>query len=193
MKHISELKDFGVNKKCIIIGNGNSSAIFNYSNINVDDYIIFGINKAEIELPYHTVFYYDKDMGEYYANNDKGQFKLVGFKHKSIDHTSHNCDYYYTFTDIVFGDSGLHVLYLADKIYRFKEIYLIGFDYRLKDNSISYFNSLDLKEQERKHKFLIHSIRVVQKYHSIEWDNEIYNVNENSILDAFPYKQIKEL
>jgi hypothetical protein len=189
MKQITELSNIGLNKKCLIVGNGYSKELFDYKDL--EDFTIFGINKANNKIKCHYVIYYDKDMKEYYDNKENIDFELIGFKHKAIDHISNKCSYEYSLNDVVFGDSGLHILQIADKIMRFKEIYLIGYDYKLEDNSLNYFDKLN-GNREKIYKFLIHSNTVLQRYYQIEWENNIYNLNEQSILKRFAYKNIKE-
>lgn len=190
MKNINSLSDSGIDKKCLIIGNGPSVKNFNLSAVPPDVYII-KINKPE-GIKYASMYiYYDKDINEYYEKHQDEiltHCQLVGFKHKKLDYTNDRCNYYYSLQDVEFGDTGYHALQIADKIMKFSEIYLIGFDYTC-DLTTYHFNEITTS-LKKIYRFLKHSITVVQRYHMKGWQGDIYNCNEQSALKAFKYKNI---
>ena len=182
MKHITELKDIGIGKRCLIIGGGHS-----VNDINIDDYpdcVIIGTNDHHYRQS-EIIVYFDKDIKDFYSVykvTDKQ--KLIGFKHKGIDNTVDQCTHYYNYNDMIFGDTGFHTLQFADKIFNFSEIFLIGYDYEVKGNSYHYdeINSDKIKQD----RFINWSIgKVIEKYYCMHWNNEITNLNKNSSLDVF--------
>ena len=187
MNHINTLKDLGRGRKCLIVGGGQSLNGFDWFSIPKDTYIIC-TNNHEIDYA-DMIIYYDKDMKEYYTNNNIKPFQLLlSFRHKkTLDYTCSNTTHYYTYDDMVFGDSGYHALQFADKIFNFKEIYLIGFDYTIKGGS--YHHDEDISDPKKLERFKTWSIgRVLKQYTDTKWKNKIYNCNKYSAIDIFNYK-----
>ena len=184
MNHISKLKDFGVGKKCLIIGGGHSIGKINWS--KVGDYYVICINNHLLQMA-NMIIYYDRNMQKHFKKNlIPDETMLVGFKNNSIDYTCERCNYYYNFTDMIFGDSGFHALQFADKIFNFKTTYLIGYDYEVRGDSYHY-NEL-VSEPDKMKKFKTWSIgKVMNKYKDIVWNNEIFNCNKDSKLELFKY------
>lgn len=187
MTHIGELKGFGNGRECLLVGNGASVNYFPWNRIG--DWYVIGMNKTVPKA--QMIVYYDKDMSEYYTENTiHPDVKLVGYKHRAIDRTCPRCDYYYTKDDMVYGDSGYHVLQFADRLFDFDTINLIGYDYNFDKDSYHW----DEKESDRKKivDFCKHSLRVIQRYYKITWKHKIYNLarKDLSALEAFEYKTL---
>jgi hypothetical protein len=190
MKHISELLGIGEGKKCLIVGGGPSLNTFEWDKLE-DTYIIC-INDHFPQLA-DMIVYYDKDMRDYFKEYTiPDRTLLMGFRKNkddvcSIDHTCERCDYYYTYMDMEYGDSGYHTLQFADHILNFSEIYLIGLDYTTDGRSYHY-NETE-SDPEKLEKFQKWSIEIVlKKYFNMDWTNDIYNCSRNSALDIFEYK-----
>ena len=194
MNHINKLKDIGRDRSCLIIGGGHSVNDIDWSRIPDSMYII-GIN-GHYSYMADMIIYYDKDMQEYYRTRKlKPNQLLIGFKHRnSLDHTNDNCTHYYSYDDMVFGDSGFHALQFADGIFNFKDIYLTGFDYSTEGNSYHYNETeSDPIKLDRFKKWSVG--KVLAKYGDISWLHSVYNCNKKSKLEIFnfslPYWQFK--
>lgn len=183
MKHIKELQGIGKGKKCLLAGNGISAEKYNYSDFQGD---IIGMNKTPVKCKY--LVYYDNKMKDYYASvKIDNDIMLIGYNHKNINYLCDRCNYYYTYDDIVFGDTGFHVLQFADSIFEYDEIYLIGYDYEC--NLTRHHFTEETTELKEIFYFLKWSIHVIQRYYQYQWKHRIYNLNERSALKAFPFKQ----
>lgn len=185
MKHISELSDIGKGKRCLIVGGGESLNKFEWGKLK-DTYVIC-INDHLSQMA-DMIVYYDKDMKKYFSKHYiSDNTLLLGFKHsEKLDHTIERCNYYYTYSDMVYGDSGFHVLQFADKIFRFKDIYLIGLDYQA--NGESYHHNEEKSDPKKLDKFKKFSIgRVLSRFNDITWNNNIYNCSKISKLNIFNY------
>lgn len=180
------LRDMGKKLKCIIIGGGLSVLSFDFDR-DLKDYYIICCNNHLNQMA-NMIIYYDSKFKEYFKTHFISRNTLlIGFKHKGIDYTSERCDYYYTYNDIEFGDTGFHALQFADKVFNFKEIYLIGYDYYLEGKKYHVNDELDKKEDIAK--FVTWSIgNVLSKYATYKWNNKIYNCNERSRIQKFKYK-----
>lgn len=186
IKYIGELKQIGIGKKCIIIGNGLSIASFDFSLLKEPFYII-GINDYKANIKPNMLFYFDKEMQEHYTQNEIDMSTiLIGYQEGKINYLCPRCNYYYSHNDIVFADTGCHALQFADRLFNFPEIYLVGFDYDCELKTYHYKE--DNSDREKLVRFLKHSIQSVQKYYKIKWQNKIYNCNNQSALKAFEYK-----
>jgi hypothetical protein len=186
MEHINTLLGFGKGKKCLIVGGGHSLNEFKFGFVHKDIYFIC-LNDHYSQMA-DMIIYYDRKMKKYFDKHfvSKGT-KLVGFKNNTIDHTVDRCDYFYTYKDIEFGDSGYHALQMADKIFDFSDIYLIGYDYKTRDKSYHYNEKVS--DERLMRKFTGHSIgRVLPMYSKYKWQNRIYNCSKDSNLKLFKHK-----
>jgi hypothetical protein len=187
MKHISNLADIGAGKRCLIVGGGHSINRFQWDKLE-DTYVICCNN--HLSQLADMIVYYDKDMRDHFNNHNlSDQTLLIGFKKTdgaTLDHTSEKCTHYYNYQDMVFGDTGFHAVQFADRIFRFTQIYLIGFDYKVIEKS--YHHDENESDPEKVKKFKLWSIDVVLKrYIDINWMHKIYNCSEESELKVFEY------
>lgn len=194
MEHINALSGLGNGKRCLIVGGGHSINDFKWSLLPGDFYIIC-INDHLSQMA-NMIVYYDRKMQKYFRKHYVSEgTMLVGFKNNTIDHTVDRCDYFYTYADIEFGDSGFHVLQMTDKVFDFDDIYLLGYDYRIVGKS--YHHNETISDETLMKKFTGHSIgRVLPKYNNIKWQNRIFNCSKDSNLKIFkhklPYKEAQE-
>jgi hypothetical protein len=186
MKHISALKDSGINRECLIIGGGHSVNDFDFEQLPNDMYVI-SINDHMCQMA-NMIIYYDRNMMDYFSKHYISENTiLVGFQHRNINHTCDKCSYYYTYDDTEFGDSGFHVLHFADKVFNFKKIYLLGYDYQVKGKSYHYDE--ELSDSTKQKNFIRRSVDVVlPMYDTIKYNNKIYNCSKDSALKAFKCK-----
>lgn len=186
MEHINVLRGFGKGKRCLIIGGGHSLNEFGWTFLPSDFYII-SINDHLNQMA-DMIIYYDRIMKKYFnVHHISPRTKLVGFKNNSIDHTVPRCDYFYTYRDIEFGDSGYHALQMADGVLDFSEIFLVGYDYKVR--GLSYHHNETVSDEKLMRKFTGHSIgRVLPKYSERKWQNQIFNCYKDSGLKKFKYK-----
>jgi hypothetical protein len=187
MKHISGLLDFGLGRRCAIVGGGLSLNRFRWDLIDKDIYMIC-INRHMRGLA-NMIIYYDKEMMKFYEKYGETvphETLLVGFQHGKSINCCKRCNYYYGNNDIIFGDSGFHALQIAQNIFNFSEIFLIGYDYETQKRT--YHWNEEVSDQHKMNKFTKHSIgRVLPMYKKFEWTNRIYNCNKESKLDLFTY------
>jgi hypothetical protein len=187
MQHVSKLQSIGEGKRCLIIGGGHSLNGFEWEKLPDDLYII-ACNRHMRSIA-NMVIYYDKDVNNWYKNHENGipdSTILIGFKHNKIDHVCKRCNYYYNYNDILFGDTGFHSLQMADRLFNFNDIYLIGYDYYTLEASYHW----DEKESETKAmvNFKTHSVNKVRlMYDKQEWRNSIYNCSLKSKLKTFSH------
>ena len=197
MKNIIELANFGLNKRCLIIGGGHSVNRFDFKNVPCDTYIIC-LNNHLTQMA-DMIFYYDKRLISYYDNHFISEdTSLVGYKSGRINYCSKKCSYYYTLEEmkleklngkIVVLDSGFHALYYADKILNFEEIYLLGYDYKV--NGKSYHFDEKESDPKRLECFVKASIgKVLPVYNEYKWHNKIYHCIEGSELGLFKTKYL---
>jgi hypothetical protein len=185
MKHISELTDIGIGKKCLIVGGGDSLNRFEWDKLE-DTYVIC-INRHLSQMA-NMIVYYDADMKEYFEKHSiSNDTLLIGFRHSdAIDHTIDKCTHFYNYKDMMYGDSGFHVLQFADKIFNFDEIYLIGLDYQV--NGASYHHDEKVSDPKKLDDFEKFSVgMVLERFSGINWTNEIYNCSKNTGLKIFKY------
>jgi hypothetical protein len=184
MEHINALADMGLGKSCILIGNGPSVRTLPEG--------IFRIGMNSTPVVCDMIIYYDKEVAAEFDKRDAAPAdKLLGLRTRNgkIDNTSRYCTHYYTERDMIFGDTGFHVLQFADRIFNFSRIYLAGYDYSIDGRSYHFYEGeSDPAKLERFQKWSIG--RVLDMYESIDWRNEIYNLNADSALKVFPYKKI---
>jgi hypothetical protein len=187
MNHVSDLKDIGITKRCLIVGGGHSVKDIDFDKIPPDVTIICTNNHATEYAD--IIIYYDKDIQKLYKNKIVSCDYMIGFLHKKLDHTCDQCTHYYNYNDIVFGDTGFHSLQLADKIFNFTKIYLVGYDYSVCGKSYHYEE--EVSDEKKMSDFVKASINEVKnKYKTIYWNNEIYNTSENSNLSTFKHKKL---
>jgi hypothetical protein len=136
------------------------------------------------------IIYFDKPMKEHFEKTSVSADYLLGFKHsKRLDHTCKQCSHFYTYEDIVFGDTGFHSVQMADQMFNFSEIYLIGFDYKIIGSS--YHHNEKVSDKKKINSFQKQSIELTRdRYKGVEWQNSIYNLNKSSNLKNFPYKNL---
>jgi len=186
LKPLSTLRDLGRGRTCLIIGGGHSVNKIDFDKIPKDVYII-STNNHKYKMA-DMIVYYDKDMNEYFRNKIlKPNQLLVGFQHsKKLNHTTDNCTHFYTYQDMIFGDTGYHCLQFADKIFRFDKIYLTGFDYTVSGDSYHYDE--DVSDKKKLKTFKKWSIgKVLLRYNDVTWTNEIYNCNKVARKTDFDY------
>jgi len=189
MNHITELYNFGQGQDCLIIGGGCSLNDIDWQYIPDDLYVIATNNHCTHRAD--MIIYYDKDIRDHFNSvGIDGTQTLIGFKHKeSLDHTCGRCDYYYTYNDMVFGDTGFHALQFADKIFNFNNIYLAGYDYYTE--GVTYHANEVVSDEDKIDRFKKWSIgKVLDKYSTIAWKNNIFNLNPDSMLDVFNFSVI---
>lgn len=186
MEHISDLSNIGENKRCLIVGGGNSLNRFEWDKL--EDIYVICLNNHLSQMA-DMIVYYDKDMMEHFENHEiPSETLLLGFKHRenTINHTCDRCTHYYNYKDIVHGDTGFHALQFADGVFNFNQIYLIGFDYCHDGDSYHHNETnsdpIKIKEFER------WSMNIVLgRYKDIRWKNKIYNCSDKSALKLFNY------
>ena len=129
------------------------------------------------------------EANEYFKKHYLSDYTiLVGWKQKKSAELCNRADYYYnTIEDVEFGDSGYHALQLADRVFRFKNIYLAGYDYSTKEKTYHFDESeSDTRKME---KFIRHSIGKVRKqYETMHINNNVYNCNPDSKINRFNFK-----
>jgi hypothetical protein len=191
MEHISKLRGLGFGRRCLIVGGGHSLNNFEWENISDDIYIICLNN--HLNQMADMIIYFDKEMKRYFEKHTIGDDTvLVGHRKaegSTIDSTVPRCNYWYnTINDVEFGDSGYMSLQMADQIFDFDEIFLIGYDYKVKDKS---YHHNEMESEERKINGFIRTsiLKVLPKYDTINWSNRIFNCNEESNLKSFEYKK----
>lgn len=140
MKHISDIPKQG---DCLIIANGRSSEKIKWERLR-KDLTIIGINRNSYEIKVDYIIYFDSkiyghDPKEYYKYIHK-DIKLIGSK----ENVTERCNYYYTFNDIVFSDSGSHAIQIMKG---FDNIYLLGYDYD-RDKKKHYYDDINLTDNE---------------------------------------------
>jgi hypothetical protein len=193
VKHINELKNFGLGKKCLIVGGGHSLNEFKWDKI--DGMYVICTNDHLSQMAY-MIIYYDKRMRDYFKKHTiADETILIGYKNDKVDYTIPRCNFYYNNNDMVFGDTGFHALQFADKIFNFSKIYLIGFDYDTKGES--YHHNEEVSNNKRFKDFTSYNIGKVLKMYNqykekgkvcqMKWNNEIYNCNKKSKLTLFPF------
>lgn len=187
MKHISDLADSGFAKRCLLVGGGHSINDFNFN--DVEDTVVICANSHKKEIA-DIIFYFDKNVNDYYIEHGDELSRhtiLVGYINKGIKNVCERCDYCYNYSDIVFGDTGFHMLQFADKLFNFSEIYLIGYDYTATHKS--YHWNEEESHPKKMADFLKHSENVLPKYREIQWNNQIFNLSKDSRLDMFENAQ----
>lgn len=185
MEHITALDNIGAGVQCIIIGGGHSVNDFDFGKVR-GDVVIIGTNQHKEDIA-DIIIYYDKNMMPHFNKKPVRSDYLIGFKNKATDHTVDACTHYYTYNDMDFGDSGYHALQFASEVFKFEEIYLIGFDYKVKGDSYHYDEAVSNPKKQRV--FIKWSIDyVLDKYKYHEWGNNIYNLSPDSALKQFPYQ-----
>lgn len=184
MDHINQLRGFGKGRKCLLVGGGHSLKGFSLDSVPPDVYIICANNHKYLSAD--MVVYMDADMNQYWEECGEELYDdtlLIGYSHKAIANVCERCTHYYTHEDMVFGDTGFHMLQFADKIFNFKEIYLIGYDYSTFENS--YHWNEDKSDKIKMGNFIKHSESVLPRYSEIKWKNKIYNLSLGSKLECF--------
>jgi hypothetical protein len=190
MEHVSALANYGKGRRCLIVGGGHSLNEFRWDILPNNIYIIC-INNHLSQMA-DMIFYYDKGMKNYFMKHTIGDDTILIAHRKSEDSTINStiprCNYYYnTINDVEFGDSGYMVLQLVDKVFKFEDVFLIGYDYKVKDRS--YHHNETVSDEKKINGFVRTSIeRVLPKYDTISWSNNIYNCNKDSNLKTFKYK-----
>jgi len=186
MKHLYELSNIGQDKKCLIVGGGDSLNRFEWDKLQ-EVYVIC-CNRHLSQMA-NMIIYYDNDMKDYFDRHEVSrETLLIGFKHKDnvLNHTSDKCTHFYNYKDMLFGDTGFHALQFADRVFNFNEIYLIGFDYT--HNGKSYHHDEQESDSKKLADFEKWSIKtVLPRYKNIAWKNKIFNCNKDSELKIFPY------
>jgi hypothetical protein len=88
------------------------------------------------------------------------------------------------------GHTGKVLLYMADKLFRFKNIYLIGYDYTLSDNGDLHANEPDgicNADDKREHTDRIFEC-MLSEYNTVKWTSNIVNLNPKSALKLFTFQ-----
>jgi hypothetical protein len=186
MKSINELRDFGLKKKCLIVGGGHSVNDFAFDKIN--GMYVIATNKHLSQMA-SMIIYYDTDMDLHFEKNPPADRTiLVGWKQKDSRKLCSRCNYFYnTINDVMFGDTGFMSLQIADRILNFNEIYLTGFDYNTKKKSYHY----DEVESDKKkmNDFKLWSIgKVLPMIENYSPLHTVYNCSKESSIKQFQYK-----
>jgi hypothetical protein len=88
------------------------------------------------------------------------------------------------------GHTGKVLLYMADKLFRFKNIFLIGYDYTLGKRGELHANEPDgicNDADKREHTDRIFECMLAE-YDRVNWTSNIVNLNPKSALKLFPFK-----
>ena len=211
MKHITELKNGGRDRQCLIVGGGHSVADFPFFRLPHNITVIglnyhdpvFIIHNADFKLDY--VIYIDNDfkqiMGQTgYPDNIRGNAKLIGYKSKrkhEINKISDRCNYYYD--DETIDINGIqsvlyYALQIANDIMRFDKIFLIGIDNKFVSGESHYWHdkilgntkTMEITPQQKqlmsKHMHMTYKLFARKTNY-----NNVYNCNPDSNVDCWPY------
>lgn len=189
MEHISALENIGRGRSCLLIGNGPSVKELLPAEMPAE---MFTIGMNNTPLTCDMLVYYDSDVAAALDLKDQPPARyLVGFKtaNGKVDNTCRHCTHYYTQDDRVMGDTGFHALQFADRVFRFDEMYLVGYDYKARGATYHFYE--DESDKEKMARFGKWSVDVVLNMYAKEaWRGKIFNCNEGSALKAFPFKNI---
>jgi len=182
-KPISEIFGKSKSKKLLIVGGGESWQDIDYDKL-ADNIKVMVVNyNFNIKADY--LVWHDKKVG---ANLDvvtfKDRRKVIGFERNEC----RICDYTYNWEDIIeTHHTGATAIQLAGKM-GFKEIYLIGFDY--KQNSLG----LDQTYKKDRNDYYDHKKcnMFVEDFNNFKAERT-YNLNKDSNLKKLPYADIGEL
>lgn len=185
MMHINVLQNVGLKHRCIIIGGGLSVNDYDIHK-RPKDLTVIGTNEHYNDIA-DIIIFYDRNMNKYYGKHDlSDKTILVGHKAKNMDLTE-RCNFFYEHKDIDFGDTGYHALQFCDKIFNFKEIYLLGFDYTTGDHT--YHFSEDVSDKVKMGKFKKHSIgKVLKQIEEYTPEHQVYNCSLTSAIKQFKFK-----
>jgi hypothetical protein len=182
IKHISALRNCGIDDTCVIIGGGTSAADVNLDRIP-EDYHVISLNDHGNEYA-DIIMYYDIEMRKHFDYSGRYPHQLlIGARIKNVDHVSKHCTHYYEYTDCRHGDIGFRALQFADQVFNYSKIYLVGYDYYTEPENY-HFDKASTPEQI--HRFNTFSVGVVLPlYEKVEWKNKIINISKKSMLKIF--------
>jgi hypothetical protein len=156
---VHKLSGIGTGKRCVIIGGGESKNHFDIAHLDYSFDIIscnlHGIDRCRMMI------FHDKEIADAIPRIQILPEYIIGSK----QNVTLGCTHEYLASDITtgadvdFGDTGYHALQMADRIFNYSEIYLVGFDYITGEYS---YHWDELMSNERKlSDFRKHSIGVV--------------------------------
>ena len=207
MDSVLALKDIGVGKDVLIIAGGTSVKNFRFDKLK--DVLYFGVNFQFLNLTDYGQYvkldyqlYTDKAFSDLSINMDFGNTKLIG--HKPIRPNDSNllskkADYWFNKTIIkTERDSCYYAIEICHDIMNFDNIYIIGLDayknwhfhYWLDEfvmNDISY----SLQENQKKMIEKVQFKKMLKYYKELKDYKNVYNLNPNSKIKVFPFKDIK--
>lgn len=197
MQRITELKDIGIGKKCLLIGGGMSVLNFDFSRLP-DDFVKIVVNDAfpnGIRVDY--MIYNDLSFLKMLKNLKIPEgVKIIGY----VNNPSKKMHYGYRLSDLKcvsdFSNTGLKALLIAKNIMRFDEIYLIGFDFhtrKVSGKQQSHFFGDDIghnRKYPEKRMLNDHFERLkgmVCEFEVIKERENVYNCYKDSKLKIFSY------
>jgi len=202
---ILKLKDFGIGKDVLIVAGGTSVKEFRFNNLRTD-IILFGINFQFLNKTIYGknkildyLLYTDKSFSDLSPQLDLQTTKLIGHKPTRLNDAnllSEKAAYWFNETIIkTERDSCYYAIQICRDIMKFNEVYIIGLDGYLKNGIIHYWgDKFELNETEYKihpneKKMNEMQLERMKKYYCELPDyRNVYNCNQNSLINAFPYK-----
>jgi hypothetical protein len=177
--------------KCVLIGGGPSVAYFDFDSLD-STIMRMAVNRCFIETRIDYQVFGDGFFLEWLDDHPlKDARVLIGAKGNNHG----RIDYYYDFLDGVSEGrhTGYHALQIAEML-GFQEIFLIGFDYHEgKKGKLHYYEGEFGTEITRQEKDGIWRLfpEWLKDFDRHKWEADIYNVNPDSKLKKFPYKEVR--
>jgi hypothetical protein len=203
--NILKLKDSGIGKDVLIIGGGTSVQNFRFDKLKYMDF--FGVNfqfleKTEygknVKLTYQI--YADKSFSDLSKYMYFGNTQLIGFKptrKNDANQLSVKSNYFYDENTIQLERDSCHYAIQICKIINYNNIYIIGLDGysnwkihywgdKFSINGKEYF----IHENEKKMIEKVQFKKMVKYYDDLKDYKNVYNLNPNSKIKAFPFRDI---
>lgn len=190
MESVIKLSGTGIGKSCLIIGSGVSAGEFDYSKVPQTVYKI-GINFLFIKTWIDFNLFVDKKYSYFLEKaNIDDRIQLIGLKENISEKMKARVDYSFLMGEVGDGShAGYFALKIADSIMKFDKIYLIGFDYTTIDGYIHYYGD-HYKSEKRKEAYIDRNFQTfLNDFKHEKWNSEIYNLNKDSELKIFKYKE----
>jgi len=191
MKSIQELK--GVQSgKCVIFGGGTSLEKVKLKKIDTS-LMRLAVNRCFLETRIDFQVYTDSFFVEWTEDHPiQDGTILIGLGSKIFERT----DYYFNWNDVVEGfHTGFYALQIAELL-GFEEIYLLGYDYYMKNGKLHYYDGkfgTSITRAERKmYSRVMNSDRLLKDFDRIKWKARIYNCNPESRLKKFQFRRLKD-
>ncbi len=187
----------GIGKKCLIIGGGESAGRFDYNKLP-KGFVLIGINESGIMTGHKTDYLIYADGT--FVRNVLSTLR-VPYETAIVcpsEKPSPLARYCYSHPDIhpclSEYNTGLKALIIAKTLFKFDEIYLVGFDYYCKEGQSHFYGDnvgsgqkysepSNLEGHYKQLNYMPDQFNIVSHY-----DN-VYNCNESSNLRLFKFKK----